>query len=151
LTWITFDRTPIWFRHARSPDESSVKAAGGQEQFPAGLTTAFSVDHISSLLSRNCLLLVRSNRHPAQNTDMAAIVLLPVRAVVCRTIRAKKGLPKMQNPDLPRWLEMVWDALDEQDALKRDHLLNAADAFLQSDNQEPDSAPSLADSTKIAA
>jgi hypothetical protein len=30
-------------------------------------------------------------------------------------------------------------------------LLNAADAFLQSDNQEPDSAPSLADSTKIAA
>jgi hypothetical protein len=82
---------------------------------------------------------------------MAAIVLLPVRAVVCRTIRAKKGLPKMQNPDLARWLEMVWDALDEQDALKRDHLLNAADAFLQSDNQEPDSAPSFADSVKTAA
>jgi len=48
----------------------------------------------------------------------------------------------MQNMDLTRWLEMVWDALDEQDELKRDHLLNAADMFLQSDTQETESTPS---------
>jgi hypothetical protein len=57
----------------------------------------------------------------------------------------------MQNPDLTRWLEMVWDALNEPDELQRDHLLNAADAFLQSDNQEPDSALPCADSQKTAA
>ena len=44
----------------------------------------------------------------------------------------------MQNPDLTRWLEMVWDALHEEDERKRAGLLHAADAFLQSD-QEPDS------------
>ena len=47
----------------------------------------------------------------------------------------------MQNLDLTRWLEMVWDALDEQDELKRDHLMNAADIFLQSDTQETESTP----------
>lgn len=36
---------------------------------------------------------------------------------------------------------MVWDALDEQDELKRDHLLNAADIFLQNDTQETESTP----------
>jgi hypothetical protein len=50
----------------------------------------------------------------------------------------------MQNPDLTKWLEMVWDALNEQDALKRDHLLHAADAFLQSDDQEDDQEPDFA-------
>lgn len=57
----------------------------------------------------------------------------------------------MQNPDLTRWLEMVWDALNEPDELQRDHLLHAADAFLQSDNQEPDSDLPCADSQKTAA
>lgn len=57
----------------------------------------------------------------------------------------------MQNPDLTKWLEMVWNALDEQDALKREHLLNAADAFLQNDPPEPDSAPLFADGAKTAA
>jgi hypothetical protein len=56
----------------------------------------------------------------------------------------------MQHPDLTKWLEMVWDALDERDALKRACLLNAADALLQGGNQ-PDSAPQFADSTKAAA
>jgi hypothetical protein len=45
----------------------------------------------------------------------------------------------MQNPDLTKWLEMVWDALNEQDEMRRDHLLHAADMFLQDENQEPDS------------
>jgi hypothetical protein len=57
----------------------------------------------------------------------------------------------MQNLDLTKWLEMVWNALDEQDALKRVHLLNAADAFLQSDPPEPNSAPPFADVAKTAA
>ena len=29
----------------------------------------------------------------------------------------------MQNLDLTKWLEMAWDALDEQDELKRDYLI----------------------------
>jgi hypothetical protein len=57
----------------------------------------------------------------------------------------------MQNPDLTKWLQMVWNALDEQDALKREHLLNAADAFLQNDPLEPDSALPFADGAKTAA
>ena len=57
----------------------------------------------------------------------------------------------MQNLDLTKWLEMVWNALDEQDALKRDHLLDAADVFLQSDNQDPDSAEPFLDGEKTAA
>ena len=51
----------------------------------------------------------------------------------------------MQNPDLTTWLEMVWDALNEEDEGKRDGLLHAADAFLQSDNQEPESAQPFVD------
>ena len=43
----------------------------------------------------------------------------------------------MQNPDLTTWLEMVWDALNEKDDGKRDGLLHAADAFLQSDSARP--------------
>jgi hypothetical protein len=62
-----------------------------------------------------------------------------------------KGRTKMENPDLTRWLEMVWDALNEQDELKRDDLLHAADAFLQSDNQGPASALAGVDSQKTAA
>ena len=50
----------------------------------------------------------------------------------------------MQNLDLTKWLEMVWGALDEQDELKRDRLLHAADMFLQDENQDADSSvPSL--------
>jgi hypothetical protein len=47
----------------------------------------------------------------------------------------------MQNLDLTRWSGMVWEALDEQEDLKRDHLLNAADVFLQSETQETESPP----------
>jgi hypothetical protein len=57
----------------------------------------------------------------------------------------------MQNLDLTKWLEMVWGALKEQDELKRDHLLHAADAFLQNDNQDHDSALPCVDRQKTAA
>jgi hypothetical protein len=58
--------------------------------------------------------------------------------------QVSKGELKMQNQDLTKWLEMVWGALDEQDELKRDRLLHAADMFLQDENQDADSAvPSL--------
>ena len=58
---------------------------------------------------------------------------------------------EMQNLDLTKLLEMVWAALKEQDERKRDHLLHAADAFLQNDNQLPDSAPPRLDRKKTAA
>jgi len=57
----------------------------------------------------------------------------------------------MQNLDLTKWLEMVWDALDEQDELKRDHLLNAADNFLQSDTHEPECTPRFVNGEETAA
>ena len=57
----------------------------------------------------------------------------------------------MQNPDLTKWLEMVWGALNEQDELKRDHLLNAADAFLQCDSREPESVQPFLDDEITAA
>jgi hypothetical protein len=44
----------------------------------------------------------------------------------------------MQNLDLPTWLAMVRQALNEPNEAKRDQLLRAADAFLQSDDQEDD-------------
>jgi hypothetical protein len=81
---------------------------------------------------------------------MASIVLVVSTNMTVGTIRSKKGRPKMQNLDLTKWLEMVWDALDEQDELKRDHLLNAADIFLQSDTQETESTP-FVDGQKTAA
>lgn len=37
----------------------------------------------------------------------------------------------MQKLDLTKWLEMVWDALKQQDELRRNHLLRVADGFLQ--------------------
>jgi hypothetical protein len=40
----------------------------------------------------------------------------------------------MQNLDLTKWLEMVWQALSEPDEVKRNRLLRAADMFLQKDN-----------------
>jgi hypothetical protein len=46
----------------------------------------------------------------------------------------------MQNLDLTKWLEMVWDAPKAQDEVTRNHLLHAADMFLQDENQEADSA-----------
>ena len=57
----------------------------------------------------------------------------------------------MRNLDLTKWFEMVWKALREQDELKRDHLLHAADAFLQKDNQDPDSESPRLDSQETAA
>jgi hypothetical protein len=57
----------------------------------------------------------------------------------------------MQNSDLTRWLEMVWDALSEQDALKRDDLLRAADVFLQGGNHKCDSILRFVDDSEAAA
>jgi hypothetical protein len=57
-----------------------------------------------------------------------------------KTTSTQKGTTEMPNPDLTRWLEMVWDALNEENERKRDALLQAADSFLQIDDQEPDSA-----------
>lgn len=57
----------------------------------------------------------------------------------------------MQNSDLTRWLEMVWGALSEQDALKRDDLLRAADVFLQGGNHKQDSVLRFVDDSKAAA
>lgn len=48
-----------------------------------------------------------------------------------KRLARKKGPTEMPNPDLTRWLEMVWDALNEEDERKRDSLLHAADSFLQ--------------------
>jgi len=81
---------------------------------------------------------------------MAAIVLSTNRNDDLQGDTQPKGATDMQHPDLTKWLEMVWDALDEQDALKRACLLNAADALLQGGNQ-PHSAPQFADSTRAAA
>jgi hypothetical protein len=72
---------------------------------------------------------------------MARIVLFVSTNMTVGNDSQQKGRPKMQNLDLTKWLEMVWDALDEQDELKRDYLLNAADIFLQSDTQETESTP----------
>ena len=49
----------------------------------------------------------------------------------------------MQKLDLTKWLEMVWDALKQQDELRRNHLLRVADGFLQNSGQESEvgSAP----------
>ncbi len=62
----------------------------------------------------------------------------------------RKGATEMQNPDLTTWLEMVWDALNEEDEGKRDGLLHAADAFLQT-HQEPDSAQPFVETETTAA
>jgi hypothetical protein len=42
----------------------------------------------------------------------------------------------MRKPNLTTWLEMVWDALNEPNETRRDHLLHAAEMFLQEGNQE---------------
>jgi hypothetical protein len=48
-----------------------------------------------------------------------------------------RGWLKMQNLNLTRWLKMVREALKEKDDAKRNHLLQAADEFLQRENLEP--------------
>jgi hypothetical protein len=57
----------------------------------------------------------------------------------------------MQSSDLTRWLEMVWDALSEPDALRRDDLLRAADVFLQGGNPKCDSILRFVDDSEAAA
>jgi hypothetical protein len=43
----------------------------------------------------------------------------------------------MKNLKLTKWLEIVWDALAEQDEAKRTSMLHAADRFLKKeDNQQ---------------
>ena len=64
---------------------------------------------------------------------------------------AQKGATEMPNPNLTRWLEMVWDALNEEDEGKRECLLQAADTFLRGDNQKPDSALPFVDAEITAA
>jgi hypothetical protein len=56
----------------------------------------------------------------------------------------------MNNPDL-KWLEMVWDALAEEDELKRDYLLHNAAAFLQRNSRKPDPAIPFLDGEITAA
>jgi hypothetical protein len=65
--------------------------------------------------------------------------------------KPRRGDQKMQSPDLTTWLEMVWDALSEQDALKRNDLLRAADAFLRRGNHKCGSALRFVDDSKAAA
>lgn len=48
------------------------------------------------------------------------------------------GASTMENLNLTDWLEMVWNALNEPDEVKRDQLLRAADVFLQEDDAEDD-------------
>jgi hypothetical protein len=43
----------------------------------------------------------------------------------------------MKKLDLTKWLRIVWDALAEQDEVKRDSMLLAADRFLKASNQQP--------------
>lgn len=47
----------------------------------------------------------------------------------------------MENLNLTNWLEMVWNALNEPDEVKRDQLLRAADVFLQEDDADDEPAP----------
>jgi hypothetical protein len=57
----------------------------------------------------------------------------------------------MENLDLAKWLEMVWEALSEQDDMKRDDLLQAAEEFLQTENPEADVELPRAGSQNMAA
>jgi hypothetical protein len=57
----------------------------------------------------------------------------------------------MENLDLAKWLEMVWEALSEQDDVKRDDLLQAAEEFLQTENPEADVELPRAGSQNMAA
>jgi hypothetical protein len=57
----------------------------------------------------------------------------------------------MENLDLAKWLEMVWEALSEQDDMKRDDLLQAAEEFLQTESQEADVELPRAGSQNMAA
>ena len=51
--------------------------------------------------------------------------------VVLVSMSGWNGVTKMKNPNLAKWLEMVWSALAEPDQRKRDQQLNAASLFLQ--------------------
>ena len=57
----------------------------------------------------------------------------------------------MKSPELTRWLEIVWDALNEHDELERNRLLQAADAFLQTENDQAETALPFGDDAKTAA
>jgi hypothetical protein len=43
---------------------------------------------------------------------------------------------KMKNLQLTKWLQLIWDALAEQDQVKRNHMLKSADVFLKEGNQQ---------------
>ncbi len=80
--------------------------------------------------------------------------MAPIVLSICTIVgddKQRGERPKMQNPDLTKWLEMVWEALNEHDELKRDHLLHVADAFLQRDTQDPASALPFLDGEITAA
>ncbi len=57
----------------------------------------------------------------------------------------------MENLEVAKWLEMVWEALSEQDDVKRDDLLQAAEEFLQTESQEAAVELSRAGSQNMAA
>jgi hypothetical protein len=42
----------------------------------------------------------------------------------------------MQNTDLTKWLQMVWNALAEQDEVRRNSMLRSAEMFLTANNQK---------------
>jgi len=72
--------------------------------------------------------------HPPQNKAMARLVLFKPLTIM--------GASTVENPNLTDWLEMVWNALNEPDEVKRDQLLRAADVFLQEDGAwEDEPAP----------
>jgi hypothetical protein len=43
---------------------------------------------------------------------------------------------KMKNLQLTKWLQLIWDALAEQDEVKRSHMLKSAAMFLNEGNQQ---------------
>jgi hypothetical protein len=45
--------------------------------------------------------------------------------------RSWNGVAKMKNPNLTKWLEMVWSALAEPDQRRRDQQLHAVSLFLR--------------------
>jgi hypothetical protein len=42
----------------------------------------------------------------------------------------------MKNLELTKWLQLVWDALAEQDEVKRNDMLQNAAVFLKKGNQQ---------------
>jgi hypothetical protein len=113
------------------------------------LATASSVHRISPLFGKNsswtCDLGNASSSKERDGPCRALHMLLE------RLGCSARGWLKMQNLNLTRWLKMVREALKEKDDAKRNHLLQAADEFLRSENLEPKSKLTRLHSRKLAA